>query len=259
MVSPPKTKAGRTHSTPPSSGTPNVLNSLSKGCLHLPVDVPLRRSGGGLPHGPSRRSEAAIQTVLERADCKNAPLPRSAPHLRHSLPGTRHGRQDPFDDHRPCVQQHHAEHLRPCHRRDAQDCRRQNRSWGSGKVRSVQRSRRFIPSQASPLRLPALQGPETKGRSKLCQPDQGSFIGGVLLPIVNGKHMAWNVYAKAEEKCEEKLAELITEIKQEIAIQKEAATLQRNGAPGCLRPGALICSVCGLFCGQSVDRLSLRI
>lgn len=114
------------------------------------------------------------------------------------------------------------------------------------------------PPKPSP-QFPVLQGPEMKGRSKLCQPDQGSFIGGVLLPIVNGKHMAWNVYAKAEEKCEEKLAELITEIKQEIAIQKEAATLQRNGAPGCLRPGALICSVCGLFCGQSVDRLSLRI
>ena len=112
------------------------------------------------------------------------------------------------------------------------------------------------PPKPSP-QFPVLQGPETKGRSKLCQPDQGSFIGGVLLPIVNGKHMAWNVYAKAEEKCEEKLAELITEIKQEIAIQKEAVTLQRNGAPGCLRPGAPICSVCGLFCGQSVDRLSL--
>ena len=55
--------------------------------------------------------------------------------------------------------------------------------------------------------------------------------------------MAWNVYAKAEEKCEEKLAELITEIKQEIAIQKEAVTLQRTGAPECLRPGApnLLC------------------
>ena len=73
------------------------------------------------------------------------------------------------------------------------------------------------PPKPSP-QFPVLQGPETKGRSKLCQPDQGSFIGGVLLPIVNGKHMAWNVYAKAEEKCEEKLAELITEIKQEIAI-----------------------------------------
>ncbi len=48
-------------------------------------------------------------------------------YLRHCLPGAQHGYEGPFHDHRPCVQQHHAEHLRSCHGRDAKDCRSQKR------------------------------------------------------------------------------------------------------------------------------------
>ena len=43
---------------------------------------------------------------------------------------------------------------------------------------------------------------------------------GRYSPIVNGKRMARNVYASTEEECEEKLAELIREMKQEIASMK---------------------------------------
>ena len=39
-------------------------------------------------------------------------------------------------------------------------------------------------------------------------------------PTVNGKRMVRNVYASTEEECEEKLAELIREMKQEIATMK---------------------------------------
>ena len=43
---------------------------------------------------------------------------------------------------------------------------------------------------------------------------------GRYSPTVNGKRMARNVYAKSEEECEEKLAQLIQELKQEIAAMK---------------------------------------
>ena len=43
---------------------------------------------------------------------------------------------------------------------------------------------------------------------------------GRYSPIVNGKRMARNVYAKTEAECEEKLAILIREMKAEIAARK---------------------------------------
>ncbi len=46
---------------------------------------------------------------------------------------------------------------------------------------------------------------------------------GRYSPKVNGKRMARNVYAATREKCEEKLAELIREMKAEIAEMKKAA------------------------------------
>ena len=46
---------------------------------------------------------------------------------------------------------------------------------------------------------------------------------GRYSPTVNGKRMVRNVYASTEEECEEKLAELIREMKQEIATMKAHA------------------------------------
>ncbi len=43
---------------------------------------------------------------------------------------------------------------------------------------------------------------------------------GRYSPRVNGKRMARNVYAHSEEECEEKLAKLIEEMKEEIAAQR---------------------------------------
>ena len=40
---------------------------------------------------------------------------------------------------------------------------------------------------------------------------------------VNGKRMAWNVYARIQEACEEKLAKLITEMKEELAALRTQA------------------------------------
>ena len=44
---------------------------------------------------------------------------------------------------------------------------------------------------------------------------------GRFRPIVNGKRISKNVYAKTREECEEKLAELIKTMKAEIKVEKE--------------------------------------
>ena len=50
---------------------------------------------------------------------------------------------------------------------------------------------------------------------------------GRYSPIFNGQRMARNVYAKTEAECEKKLAELIWEMKAEIAAGKEQAKQQK--------------------------------
>lgn len=46
---------------------------------------------------------------------------------------------------------------------------------------------------------------------------------GRYSPTVNGKRLARNVYASTVEGCEQKLAQLIREMKQEIAARKAKA------------------------------------
>ncbi|OUO43811.1 hypothetical protein B5F88_02410 [Flavonifractor sp. An306] len=43
---------------------------------------------------------------------------------------------------------------------------------------------------------------------------------GRYSPVVNGRRMARNIYAKTEAECEKKLAELIRQMKSEIATEK---------------------------------------
>lgn len=51
----------------------------------------------------------------------------------------------------------------------------------------------------------------------------GHLYEGRFTPRVNGKRIAKNVYANTREECEEKLAELIKEMKAEIAKMKKVA------------------------------------
>ena len=62
--------------------------------------------------------------------------------------------------------------------------------------------------------------------SEMCIRDSHLWEGRYS-PIVNGKRMARNVYAKTEAECEGKLAILIREMKAEIAAEKERAKRQR--------------------------------
>ena len=71
----------------------------------------------GLPSGPRRGAEEAVRRT-EAGGLPRHPLPRFTPHLCHQRSGARDGRENPVHSHRACVQCHHVECLRPCHRRD---------------------------------------------------------------------------------------------------------------------------------------------
>lgn len=69
-----------------------------------------------------------------------------------------------------------------------------------------------------------------KQKSKRGKPGTGcvSRIGdqlweGRYSPKVNGKRITRNIYAHSEEECEEKLARLITEMKEETALLRAQA------------------------------------
>ena len=105
----------------------------------------------------SPRDPAAVrkrlQTILERVGCKKIRFHD----LRHTFStassGTWNGCEDIIHYHRPCLQQHHAERIRPRHRRDAPDCGGKNRPghWQNstsarGPVSSPKAYSRHLPS-----------------------------------------------------------------------------------------------------------------
>ena len=89
---------------------------------------------------------------------------------------------------------------------------------------------------------------------------------GRYSPIVDGKRMARNVYAKTEDECEKKLAELIREMKAEIAAGKNRQSrkvrqVNREHLPYCAngpprakrprRPGFFLSVACSVVKGES--------
>ena len=110
------------------------------------------------------------------------------------------------------------------------------RSWHSTSRASVPTGCSHPPEKGTP-RGPPPQGkaPKPPGRTAF-QPVKGKYRKpgtgcisqlndhlweGRYSPKVNGKRMSQNVYAKTEAECEMKLAELIREMKAEIAAGKE--------------------------------------
>ena len=75
----------------------------------------------------------------------------------------------------------------------------------------------------APSTFQAHKGQRRKPGTGCVSQINGHLWEGRYSPIVNGKRMARNIYAKTEEECEEKLAELIREMKAEIAAGKKQA------------------------------------
>ena len=89
--------------------------------------------------------------------------------------------------------------------------------------------REVAPQKPPPSTFQARKGQRRKpGTGCVTQIDDHLWEGRYS-PIVNGQRMARNVYAKTEAECEKKLAELIREMKAEIAAGKKQ-TKQESAA-----------------------------
>ena len=77
------------------------------------------------------------------------------------------------------------------------------------------------PQKPAPSTFQAHKGQRRKPGTGCVSRINDHLWEGRYSPIVNGKRMARNVYAKTEAECEMKLAELIREMKEEIAAAKE--------------------------------------
>ena len=87
--------------------------------------------------------------------------------------------------------------------------------------------REAAPQKPPPSAFQARKGQRRKPGTG-CVSQLGDHLWeGRYSPIVNGRRMARNVYAKTGSECEEKLAALIREMKAEIAAEKERAKRQR--------------------------------
>ena len=83
--------------------------------------------------------------------------------------------------------------------------------------------REAAPQKPAPSTFQAHKGQRRKPGTGCVSQINGHLWEGRYSPIVNGKRMARNIYAKTEAECEEKLAELIREMKAEIAAGKKQA------------------------------------
>ena len=91
---------------------------------------------------------------------------------------------------------------------------------------SIGKSNTESTSETAPRKLPPSTFQPYKGKRR--KPGTGCISQindhlweGRYSPIVNGKRMARNIYAPTESECEQKLAQLIKEMKKEIATQRD--------------------------------------
>ena len=78
----------------------------------------------------------------------------------------------------------------------------------------------ILPSKPAPSTFQPYKGQRRKPGTGCVSQINDHLWEGRYSPIVDGKRMARNIYTPTEEECEEKLAALIREMKQEIAAIK---------------------------------------
>ena len=83
--------------------------------------------------------------------------------------------------------------------------------------------RELTPHKPSPSTFQPYKGQRRKSGTGCVSQINDHLWEGRYSPTVNGKRMAHNTYATTQEECEEKLAALISEMKQEIASMKAQA------------------------------------
>ena len=78
----------------------------------------------------------------------------------------------------------------------------------------------ILPSKPAPSTFQPYKGQRRKPGTGCVSQISENLWEGRYSPTVSGKRVARNVYACTEEECEKKLAQLILEMKQEIAAMK---------------------------------------
>ena len=91
---------------------------------------------------------------------------------------------------------------------------------GIGKAEPREQRER-APQKLPPSTFQAHKGQRRKPGTGCISQINDHLWEGRYSPIVNGKRLARNVYARTEAECEEKLVALIREMKRELAAERE--------------------------------------
>ena len=221
VVSPPKTKAGNRTVILPAPVL-NVLKAYQK-TVHSRwmFPSPVKEDSPLDPAAVRKR----LQTVLERAECKRLRFHD----LRHTFAtaSLEHGMDvktlSTIIGHvSSATTLNTYTHVTDAMRQSAAD--KIDRGIGRAKPKPRQE---LVPQKPISSTFQARKGQRRKPGTGCVSQINDHLWEGRYSPIVNGQRMARNVYAKTEAECEKKLAELIWEMKAEIAAGKEQAKQQK--------------------------------
>lgn len=223
VVSPPKTKAGNRTILLPAPVL-HVLKAYRK-TVHSRwmFPSPVKEDSPLDPAAVRKR----LQTVLERAECKRLRFHD----LRHTFAtaSLEHGMDiktlSTIIGHvSSATTLNTYTHVTDAMRQSAAD----KIDRGIGRAEPKPR-REAAPQKPAPSTFQARKGQRRKPGTGCVSRINDHLWEGRYSPIVNGKRMARNVYAKTEAECEEKLAELIREMKAEI-VDGEKQAKQESAA-----------------------------
>ena len=221
VVSPPKTKAGNRTVLLPVPVL-KVLKAYQK-TVHSRwmFPSPVKEDSPLDPAAVRKR----LQTVLERAECKRLRFHD----LRHTFAtaSLEHGMDvktlSTIIGHVSSTTTLNTyTHVTDAMRQNAAD----KIDRGIGRIEPKSR-KEAAPQKPAPSTFQAHKGQRRKPGTGCVSQINGHLWEGRYSPIVNGRRMARNVYAKTEAECEKKLAALIREMKAEIAAEKDRAKRQK--------------------------------
>ena len=93
---------------------------------------------------------------------------------------------------------------------------------GIAKAAPTEADQAVAPRKSAPSTFQAYKGQRRKpGTGCISQINENLWEGRYSPRLPNGTRVARNVYAHSEEECEQKLADLIVQMKEEIAAQRQ--------------------------------------
>ena len=217
VVSPPKTKAGRrTVLLPPP--VLNVLKTYRNFCTSLWMFPSPKKENSPMDPAAVRKR---LSTVLKRADCKRLRFHD----LRHTFAtaSLEHGMDvktlSTIIGH---VSSSTTLNIYAHVTDEMQRTAAAKIDMGIGKA-APSAEQEILPSKPAPSTFQPYKGQRRKPGTGCVSQISETLWEGRYSSTINGKRMARNVHAKTEKECEEKLAALIREMKQEFAAMKTQA------------------------------------